>query len=140
MSRLICPMCLTGVDHLRNPAEIEDPMTGCLAPTEGDGIMPQETIEIIIDRHLAILHDVGDTWTGTKCGQLGYSTGVDEQVTCRECLGFIVSAYVSDMDGTTVLQVDTSDGGRIRINLNDAPIWDGDPNTDERPGAHFKED
>lgn len=35
-----------------------------------------------------------------------------------------------------VIQIDTQlVAGRFRINLNDAPIWDGDPETDDRPGA-----
>lgn len=36
-----------------------------------------------------------------------------------------------------VVQVDTGEAtGRIRINLNDAPIWDG-ATTDKAPGAYF---
>lgn len=41
-------------------------------------------------------------------------------------------------DGVTVVQVDTpTDVGRVRINLNDGPIFDGDPNNDEAPGAEL---
>ena len=41
-------------------------------------------------------------------------------------------------DGTTVVQVDTnSDTGRIRINLNDGILWDGNPDTDDSPGANY---
>jgi hypothetical protein len=41
-------------------------------------------------------------------------------------------------DGATVVQVDTlPDAGRIRVNLNDASIWDGDPERDAPPGAHL---
>lgn len=37
-----------------------------------------------------------------------------------------------------VVQIDTGENtGRIRINLNDAPVWDGDPSTDEQPGSLF---
>lgn len=37
-----------------------------------------------------------------------------------------------------VVQIDTGDAtGRIRVNLNDAPIWDGDTLTDDTPGAYF---
>lgn len=40
-------------------------------------------------------------------------------------------------DDTPVVQIDTHRGhGRLRINLNDGVVWDGDPETDERPGAH----
>lgn len=52
-----------------------------------------------------------------------------------------VAAWVSDLDGTLVVQVDTEQAGRrIRINLNDAPVWDGNPETDERPGSYFNEE
>ena len=45
-----------------------------------------------------------------------------------------VSMYRSDMDGTLVVQVDTDAAvGRIRVNLNDGPVWDGDPEADEGP-------
>lgn len=37
-----------------------------------------------------------------------------------------------------VVQIDTGKtAGRIRVNLNDAPIWDGNPDTDSAPGAFF---
>lgn len=40
-------------------------------------------------------------------------------------------------DNVPVVQIDTECGhGRLRINLNDGVVWDGDPETDERPGAH----
>lgn len=43
----------------------------------------------------------------------------------------LVSAYVSDVDGVPVIQVDTNPGsGRLRVNLNDGTLWDGDPDTD----------
>lgn len=39
-------------------------------------------------------------------------------------------------DGVTVVQIDTTQNpGRLRINFNDGVLWDGDPNTDEPPGA-----
>lgn len=47
-------------------------------------------------------------------------------------------------DGTPaaiVIQIDTNDLGdfeRVRVNLNEATIWDGNPETDERPGAYFR--
>ena len=37
-----------------------------------------------------------------------------------------LSTFIGD-DGVPVVQLDTSDSGRVRINLNDAPVWDGDP-------------
>ena len=40
-------------------------------------------------------------------------------------------------DDTPVVQIDTHRGhGRLRINLNDGVVWDGNPETDERPGAY----
>lgn len=37
-----------------------------------------------------------------------------------------------------VVQIDTGEKtGRIRVNLNEAPVWDGDPSTDEQPGSLF---
>lgn len=40
-----------------------------------------------------------------------------------------VSTFVGD-DGATVVQVDSQEGiGRLRVNLNDAPVFDGDPET-----------
>lgn len=37
-----------------------------------------------------------------------------------------------------VVQIDTGKAtGRVRVNLNDAPIWDGSPDTDSSPGAFF---
>lgn len=38
-----------------------------------------------------------------------------------------------------VVQIDT--GGltkRLRVNVNDAPVWDGDPQTDQHPSGHFR--
>lgn len=49
-----------------------------------------------------------------------------------------IAQWNADHDGVHVVQIDTPiGGGRIRVNLNDAPIWDGDPEEDSRPGAHF---
>lgn len=47
-----------------------------------------------------------------------------------------------ELDGNdpeaVVVQIDTGERtGRIRVNLNEAPIWDGDPSTDEQPGSLF---
>jgi|GEM_PF-5167419 len=49
-----------------------------------------------------------------------------------------VSVWNAAHDGVPVVQIDTDGGaGRVRICLNDALIWDGDPDTDERPGRFF---
>lgn len=41
-------------------------------------------------------------------------------------------------DNVPVVQIDTrrGDGSRLRISLNDGVVWDGNPETDERPGSH----
>lgn len=40
-----------------------------------------------------------------------------------------------------VVQIDTGDRtGRLRVNLNDAPVWDGNPLTDPAPGAWITTD
>lgn len=46
------------------------------------------------------------------------------------------SHYLDD-DGIPVIQVDTRGSGRIRINLNDAAVWDGNPETDNAPGSYL---
>lgn len=39
-----------------------------------------------------------------------------------------VNVYRSRQDGALVIEIDTQDDtGDLRVNLNDAPIWDGDP-------------
>ncbi|ASX03440.1 hypothetical protein [Mycobacterium intracellulare] len=44
---------------------------------------------------------------------------------------FLVSAYLPEADGIPVIQVDTDHRiGRVRVNLNDGTLWDGDPDTD----------
>jgi hypothetical protein len=51
--------------------------------------------------------------------------------------GFHVHVFTGD-DGVPVVQIDTNeDTGRIRVNINDAPVWDGDPVTDQIPGANY---
>lgn len=41
-------------------------------------------------------------------------------------------------DNVPVVQIDTrrGDDSRLRINLNDGVVWDGNPETDERPGSY----
>lgn len=45
-----------------------------------------------------------------------------------------VSMFIGD-DGAIVVQVDGT-APRVRVNLNDAAIYDGNPDTDEAPGPH----
>lgn len=50
-----------------------------------------------------------------------------------------VCGFVSDLDGAQVVQIDTTEGaGRVRVMVNDGPVYDGDPETDEPPGAHYQ--
>lgn len=54
----------------------------------------------------------------------------------RDGEAITLNAWVGH-DGVTVVQIDTTQNpGRLRINLNDFILWDGDPNADEPPGAH----
>lgn len=47
-----------------------------------------------------------------------------------------VEVWPPAIDEATVVQVDTSDGvGRLRININDGAVYDGDPDSDDPPGA-----
>ena len=53
-----------------------------------------------------------------------YLDGTEEKV--------VVLAYVSDVDGATVIQVDTlADTGQVRIYLNEGIVWSGDPEAEE---------
>lgn len=45
-----------------------------------------------------------------------------------------VSMFIGD-DGAIVVQVDGA-APRVRINLNEAALYDGNPDTDEAPGPH----
>jgi hypothetical protein len=41
-----------------------------------------------------------------------------------------VTVYRSKLDGALVVEIDTTDEtGDVRINLNDAAIWEGDPDS-----------
>lgn len=43
-----------------------------------------------------------------------------------------IGVWVSDLDGVPVVQIDTTDAlGRIRINLNEAPVFDRDPDAQQ---------
>lgn len=62
------------------------------------------------------------------------------QATEVSVFGIDVSVWKSDHDGVDVVQIDTgTHEGRLRVNLNDAPVWDGDPAIDNYPGSHFVE-
>lgn len=42
-----------------------------------------------------------------------------------------VQTWTSEIDGVPVVQIDTDDVGRMRVYINDGPIYDQDPNKDE---------
>lgn len=43
-----------------------------------------------------------------------------------------VGVWVSDVDGVPVVQIDTTDNsGRIRVNVNEGPVFDADPEADD---------
>lgn len=51
-----------------------------------------------------------------------------------------VGEWVSEIDGAHVMQIDTAQkSGRVRVVINDGTIYDGDPLTDDPPGAHYAE-
>ena len=50
-----------------------------------------------------------------------------------------VVTYHGEYDQAPVVQVDAPDGRRVRINLNDAPVYDGDPGTDGGAGLVTRE-
>jgi len=45
-----------------------------------------------------------------------------------------LEVYRSPQDHVIVVHVDAEEGQRLRINLNDTPIWDGDPGSEEGQG------
>lgn len=50
-----------------------------------------------------------------------------------------VCGWVSDLDGAHVVQIDTTaTAGRVRVMVNDGPVYDGDPETDAPPGANYR--
>lgn len=50
-----------------------------------------------------------------------------------------VGLWPADDDEAIVVQVDTGEWTkRLRVNVNDAPVWDGDPERDATPGSYFK--
>lgn len=57
----------------------------------------------------------------------------EELAELREAM---VSVYEARLDPALVVELDTSGwGGRIRVILNDGPVYDGDPETEEPPGS-----
>lgn len=81
-------------------------------------------------------HAIRDDWrrTGAQVRKL-IIEGIEQYLDQN---GVEIQQWTAEHDGVHVVQIDTPQhSGRIRVNLNDAPIWDGDPSTDERPGANF---
>lgn len=49
-----------------------------------------------------------------------------------------LSGYISDVDGTPVVQIDTTEAARrVRVCINDGTVYDGDPTCDSPPGAQL---
>ncbi|OCI32876.1 hypothetical protein OERS_04680 [Oerskovia enterophila] len=80
-----------------------------------------------------------DIWTkhavevGQRAGERQWAVGVDAALArvpnleVQQTPAGVLSTYVGD-DGVPVVQLDTNaTTGRVRINLNDIPVWDGDP-------------
>lgn len=52
---------------------------------------------------------------------------------------FELTTYTSQIDGAAVAEIATHQvTGRVRIYLNEAPIWDADPETDD-PAGHDRD-
>lgn len=52
--------------------------------------------------------------------------------------GLNVQVWHAAHDGVLVVQIDEEEHQeRIRVNLNDAPIWDGNSEVDARPGSNI---
>lgn len=49
--------------------------------------------------------------------------------------GVSVVSYRGEDDNAKVIQIDTENDERIRVNLNDAPVFDGSPEKDEPLGV-----
>ena len=55
--------------------------------------------------------------------------------------GISVCEFASLLDDAHVVQIDTPETtGRVRVFLNDGAVYDGDPETDEPPGAQYRGD
>jgi hypothetical protein len=53
---------------------------------------------------------------------------------------YSITVFRSNLDDVPVVQIDTNgDGERFRININEAPVWDGNPEKDSLPGAYLRE-
>ena len=55
--------------------------------------------------------------------------------------GVAVCEFASLLDDAHVVQIDTAAStGRVRVFINDGAVYDGDPQTDEPPGAQYRGD
>lgn len=55
--------------------------------------------------------------------------------------GVAVCEFASLLDDAHVVQIDTTaTTGRVRVFINDGAVYDGDPETDEPPGAQYRGD
>jgi hypothetical protein len=61
----------------------------------------------------------------------------DTMTTLTPAAGITVTTYRGASDDVPVIQIDTElTAGRLRVNLNDGPpLYDGDPEHDDAPGA-----
>jgi hypothetical protein len=97
-----------------------------ISPGTSEGARPTRTA--IINRGVAELLDAP---TRRKHLLMLCSTPSPTRRPRSRCVGF-----VSDLDGAHVVQLDTTETtGRVRVFINDG--YDGDPNIDEPPGAHY---
>ncbi len=64
-----------------------------------------------------------------------------DPATAPEDGGIAVCDFASLLDDAHVVQIDTAaTTGRVRVFINDGAVYDGDPETDEPPGAQYRGD
>ncbi|MFQ2845651.1 hypothetical protein [Mycobacterium paragordonae] len=64
-----------------------------------------------------------------------------DPATAPEDGGIAVCDFASDLDDAHVVQIDIAPStGRVRVFINDGAVYDGDPETDEPPGAQYRGD
>lgn len=86
-----------------------------------------ETLEQVSEQVKDLLntHEEADK-EGSASSQHFIETGVRLPMDFE--LGITAQAWRSELDDVPVVQIDTEAGaGRMRVNLNEAPIYDGDP-------------
>lgn len=96
-------------------------------------LMQSYTPETIGEPSMVVCEWVGLDGTGREDGPHDWRAVLDAAMDMEQDVApepEVMTSFVGD-DNVRVVQIDTNTPGRIRINLNDAAIWDGDPDTHE---------